>query len=309
MNYSNELKVGIAIVVSLIIFFLGTRFFEDIPLFKGTYVLNTEFSDARGMITGNAVRISGVKVGSVLDVTLDPMTNMVNIRMRLNSNYRIPEGSYTEISGIDALGAVQLVIQPGPAENPLIPEGGFVPGNEEGDLLSSLAEQAPGLVNQVDSVLYGLDQTLGYADQMIEPGSDLNLLLASMKNSAQSVEVLLRQERSRLANVLASVDTLTSELSGLSVTAEDSLSQLVGNMNQLMREVDETLVSLDSTLYSIDSIIGKIDRGEGTIGLLVNDPNLYYRIDSTVTNLNSLLIDLQDNPVKYMRALRLVDIF
>ena len=71
MNYSNELKVGIAIVVSLLIFFLGSRFFEDIPLFKRTYTLNTEFSDARGMITGNAVRISGVKVGSVLEVALD----------------------------------------------------------------------------------------------------------------------------------------------------------------------------------------------------------------------------------------------
>ncbi len=309
MNYSNELKVGIAIVVSLIIFFLGTRFFEDIPLFKGTYVLETEFSDARGMITGNAVRISGVKIGSVLDVTLDPATNMVNIRMRLNSSYRVPEGSYTEISGIDALGAVQLVIQPGPLENPAIPDGGFIPGNEEKDLISSLSEKAPVLVNQVDSVLVGLDQTLGYTDQMIAPGSDLNELLGSLKNSAQVVEGLLRKERSRLVNVLASVDTLTTELSGLSSTAGDSLAQITGNMNVLMSDVEQSLASLDSTLHSLDSIIGKIDRGEGTVGLLVNDPGLYHRIDSTVTNLNSLIVDLQENPVKYMRALRLVDIF
>ena len=50
MNYSNELKVGIAIVVSILIFFLGSRFFEDIPLFKGTYDLFTTYEDARGMI-------------------------------------------------------------------------------------------------------------------------------------------------------------------------------------------------------------------------------------------------------------------
>lgn len=309
MNYSNELKVGIAIVVSMLIFFLGTRFFEDIPLFKGTYVLNTQFSDARGMITGNAVRISGVKVGSVLDVALDPETNLVGIKMRLNSSFRVPEGSTTEITGIDALGAVQLVINPGPNENPAIEEGGFVQGVEEEDIFASLTEKAPVLIDQVDSVLVGLDQTLNSTDQLMKPGGDLNLLLASLKNSAGSVESLLKQERRRLSHVLANVDTLTGELSTLSGSAGDSLAQLTGNINELMDKVELSLVSLDSTMQSLDSIVGKIDRGEGTVGLLVNDDALYHKIDSTVTNMNALLVDLKENPVKYMRALRLVDIF
>lgn len=309
MNYSNELKVGIAIVVSVLIFFLGTRFFEDIPLFKGTYVLNTQFSDARGMIPGNAVRISGVKIGSVLGVELDPQTTLVRIQMRLNSSYIVPEGSTTEITGIDALGAVQLVITPGPIENPAIQEGGFVPGVEDGDIFASLTEKAPALIDQVDSVLVGLDQTLSYTDVMLQPGGDLNLLLTSLKNSAVSVESLLKQERRRLSHVLANVDTLTGELSTLSGSAGDSLAQLTGNINELMDKVELSLVSLDSTMQSLDSIVGKIDRGEGTVGLLVNDDALYHKIDSTVTNMNALLVDLKENPVKYMRALRLVDIF
>ncbi|MFK7845468.1 MAG: MlaD family protein [Rhodothermales bacterium] len=309
MNYSNELKVGIAIVVSVLIFFLGTRFFEDIPLFKGTYVLNTQFSDARGMIPGNAVRISGVKIGSVLGVELDPETTLVKIQMRLNSSYIVPEGSTTEITGIDALGAVQLVITPGPIENPAIQEGGFVPGVEDGDIFASLTEKAPALIDQVDSVLVGLDQTLSYTDVMLQPGGDLNLLLTSLKNSAVSVESLLKQERRRLSHVLANVDTLTGELSTLSGSAGDSLAQLTGNINELMDKVELSLVSLDSTMQSLDSIVGKIDRGEGTVGLLINDDALYHKIDSTVTNMNALLVDLKENPVKYMRALRLVDIF
>ena len=309
MNYSNELKVGIAIVVSLIIFFLGTRFFEDIPLFKGTYTLNTEFTDARGMIPGNAVRISGVKVGSVLDVTLDPLTNNVIIEMRLNSDFLVPEGSYTEITGIDALGAVQLVINPGPNENPALTDGSFVPAKEEKDIFASLTAQAPLLINQVDSVLSGLDQTLGHTESMMKPGGDLQLLLASLKNSAMSIEFLLRQEGGRLSKVLANVDTLTGELTGLSSTAGDSLAQIAGNVNELMEKVELSLVSLDSTMSNLDSIVGKIERGEGTMGLLINDSTLYYRMDSTVTNMNALLVDLKKNPVKYMRALRLVDIF
>ena len=309
MKYSNELKVGIAIVVSTLIFFLGTRFFEDIPLFKRTYKLNTEYSDARGMIPGNAVRISGVKVGSVVDVALDPKTNKVAIQMRLNSSFIVPEGSYTEITGIDALGAVQLVIYPGPIGSPALQDGSFLPGNEEEDIFAKLTNKAPTLINQVDSVLEGLDQTLGHTEGLMQPGGDLQLLLSSLKNSAQSLESILRQERGRLSKVLANVDTLTGELGGLSNSAGDSLAQITGNINELMEKVELSLVSLDSTMSSLDSIVAKIDRGEGTMGLLINDSALYYRMDSTITNMNELVIDFKKNPVKYMRALRLVDIF
>ena len=309
MNYSNELKVGIAIIVSLIIFFLGTRFFEDIPLFKGTYTLNTEFKNARGMIPGNAVRISGVKVGSVQEVVLDPQSNNVAISMRLDTDIRVPEGSHTEITGIDALGAVQLVIVPGPVENPLVGDGGFVPGIEDDDIFESLTDKAPVLINQVDSVLVGLDQTLGHTQGIMRPGSDLQLMLSSLKNSANAIESLLRQERVRLSRLLANVDTLTGELGGLSQTASDSLAEVAGNLNRLLERVDQNMAQIETTTASLDSIMGKIDRGEGTVGLLVNDPALYHRLDSTVTSMNQLLVDIKDNPVKYMRALRLVDIF
>ncbi len=309
MNYSNELKVGIAIIVSLVIFFLGTRFFEDIPLFKGTYILNTEFKNARGMITGNAVRISGVKVGSVQEVELDPQTNNVTISLRLDSSIRVPEGSHTEITGIDALGAVQLLIVPGPVENPLLENGDFIPGKEEEDIFESLTDKAPMLINSVDSVLVGLDKTLNHTEGLMQPGSDLRLMIASLRNSANSIETLLRQERVRLSRMLANVDTLTGELGGLSATASDSLAEVAGNLNRLITRVDQNMAQLEKTTQGLDSIVGKIDRGEGTVGLLINDSTLYYRLDSTMTNMNELLIDLKENPVKYMRALRLVDIF
>ena len=309
MKYSNELKVGSAIVISIVIFFLGSRFFEDIPLFKGTYDLYTEFGDARGMIVGNAVRISGVKVGSVQEVDLNPTNNKVRIQMRLDSRFRVPEGSYTEITGIDALSVVQLSIHPGPPENPALEEGAVIPSREEGDILSSLTDRAPVLINRVDSVLIGLDATLGETQGVIAPGSDLRLMLASLKNSAASLEALLQQERRRLSSVLANVDTLTGELSQLSSGAGDSLAVITRNLNAVLERVDRNLDQLESATASLDSIVGKIDRGEGTIGLLVNDASLYYRLDSTMTNMNQLLIDLKENPVKYMRALRLVDIF
>ena len=72
MKYSNELKVGMAIVAAVVVFVLGVRYFQDVPLFRGTYDLNSSFESAGGLIAGNPVRVSGVGVGKVREVKLNP---------------------------------------------------------------------------------------------------------------------------------------------------------------------------------------------------------------------------------------------
>jgi phospholipid/cholesterol/gamma-HCH transport system substrate-binding protein len=309
VKYSNEFKVGASIVISVIVFILGSRFFDSIPLFRGTYELFANFEDARGMVKGNAVRINGVSVGSVQDVSLDPATNLVSIRIRLDSKIIVPQGSYAEITGIDALSAVQLTIHPGPPGNPPIESGGSIPSQRASDLIATMTERAPELVDRIDSVLVGLNLTLTDTRGIIEPQSDLRLMLASLRGSASELERLMVSERTRLARVLANVDTLTATLGDVAGSANDSLAISLGHLNNLLARMDGNMAQLETTMASLDAIVGKIDRGEGTLGLMINDPSLYNNLDSTVQNMNALLVDFKQNPVRYMKALRLVDVF
>lgn len=309
MKYSNEFKVGASIVISLIIFILGTRFFDNIPLFRGTYDLYTRFENARGMVVGNAVRINGVNVGSVQEVSLDPATNLVNIRMRLDADIQVPQGSYAEITGIDALSAVQLTIYPGPPGNPPIEHGGSVPSQPASDFIANLTDRAPVLVDRIDSVLVGLNATLGDTRGMVEPRGDLRLMLASLRASAASLETLVSTERSRISRVMANVDTLTAVLSDVAGETNDSLAISLGHVNQLLTRMDRNVGRLEFTLARLDSIVVRIDRGEGTLGLMINDPSLYRNLDSTAASMNALLVDLKKNPVRYLRALRIVEVF
>ena len=308
MKASNELKVGIAIILSAAAFILGIRFFENIPLFKGTYDLYSVYDDARGMIAGNPVRISGVEVGSVQEVTLDPETNKVKVRMRLDKRFVVKKGAYTEITGIDALSAVQMVIHQGPAGNDPVSEGDYLPTRNANDLFSSLTESAPGLISRSDSVLTGLDGAITDIHGLVQPGSDLRMMFASFRSSADAIEALLREERVRIGRVLANVDTLTASLGETTQGTSDSLAMVTAQLNDLLRRVDQNLDSIEETTHTLDSILGKIDQGEGTVGLLINDPQLYHRMDSTLENMNALIVDFKENPVRYMRALRLFDI-
>ena len=308
MKASNELKVGIAIILSILAFVLGIRFFENIPLFKGTYDLYSVYDDARGMIAGNPVRISGVEVGSVQEVTLDPATNQVKVRMRLDKRFIVKQGAYTEITGIDALSAVQMVIHQGPVDNPPVNEGDFLPTRNANDLFTSLTESAPGLISRSDSVLTGLDGTITDIHELVEPGGDLQMMFSSFRSSADAIESLLREERGRIGRVLANVDTLTAALGETTQGTGDSLALATQQLNELLRRLDQNLDSIENTTNTLDSILDKIDQGEGTVGLLINDPQLYHRMDSTLQHMNELLLDFKENPVRYMRALRLFDI-
>ena len=59
-------------------------------------------------------------------------------------------------------------------------------------------------------------------------------------------------------------------------------------------------VRLDAFLASGDSVLVKINSGQGSLGLLVNDPGMYRRTDSLVVQLRALLADIQANPKKYV---------
>lgn len=309
MTFSKELKVGIAIVATIIIFVLGIRYFEDIPLFQGTYSLTSEFDDARGMIVGNEVRISGVKVGSIQRVALNPGTNKVAIEMRINQGIVVTEGAYAEITGFDALNAVQLVIHPGPPAAPPLTNGSTIPNKSGSDLLNSLSDQAPVLIERVDSVLVGLDATLGDTRTLMQPGGDVQELLASLRNSAETLQSVMQGEKERLSRVMMNVESTTGNLNAITASAGDSLNYTLAQLNSMLVRLDTSLAELEGTTTTLNSILNKIDQGQGTLGLMVNDPGLYHRLDSTVHNMNNLLIDFQEHPVRYMRALRLFDVF
>ncbi|QXD16533.1 MCE family protein [Rhodocaloribacter litoris] len=310
MRYAKELKVGLSILIAAVIFILGVRFFEDLPLFRGTMSLETAFENAGGLIAGNTVRINGVVVGSVDEVRLDPASNRVRVRFHVDSGIKVPEGSRTRISGFDALNVVRLDLLLGPPGNPPIPEGGFVPSETGTDLLGTLTDRAPALVDRVDSVLVGLDATLtGTRALLNDPGSDLRQTLAALRTSLGTLNAFLRSEQGRMRRVLENTEALTAGLNDVVAEQGDSLGVVVHNLNGVLARLDRNLAAFESTTAALDEVIARLNRGEGTLGRLLADDTLYFKLDATLTNLNNLVTEFQAHPRKYLRELKLIDIF
>lgn len=310
MRYGNELKVGLAIIATVLVFIFGFRFLSDLPLFRGSYELRTRLTEAGGLISGNPVLISGVRVGSVSNVALSEDQDAVNVRFRMDEDVTVFEGSTARIKGFGALGGVQLVIAPGPRSNAPIPPNGLVPADPRGDVLGELRSRTPQLVGRADSLLASVTAAARATNRLLSnSGGELDLTLAAIRRSTETLSRVLQSQEGRLANVLENAEATTQDLRAFTAGNTDSLALALTRFNQAMRRLNANLATLDTTTTRLNAVAARIETGEGTLGRLVNDPSLYIRLDSTATRLSFVLEDFQQNPGRYLEELTLVDIF
>ena len=306
-NKKNAFKVGVAIVVALLVIIFGIRYFEDIPL-GGSYEIVSEFDRIDGLIPGNPVLIRGVRVGSVKSVELNQETQRVQVRMRLDKGITVPTDSYAEITGFSALGGVKMHIEPGQAPAILQPEDAIE--SREVNLLSSASKIAEPYVEQIDTILANLDATLQAMQfQLNAPNSDTRQMLTSMNTLTATLNETIRAERQTLSGVLLRLDTTLVSFNQFASTGTDSLAQTMHEMNLTLAQTRTTLEGLAGVSTNLNSLLAKIDAGEGTLGLMANDPALYHKLDSTATQLTRFLTDFQNNPKRYLGQLKLVDLF
>ena len=297
-------------MVSALIFLLGYRYLQDVPLLSGTSSYYSVLKDAEGLINGNPVRLRGVKVGSVIGVRYDPDADSIRVDFKVSRDIRIYEGSSVDITGIDALGGVRLELELGPTTNPVIEPGRRVGYANGSDMLADLTARAPKLVDRTDSVLAGLDETLDSVTGMLnDPGSDLRRSLSSLRATASTLERTLEGESESIGGILRNLEQITGSVNEAVGGEEDSLAAAVADLRASLASLRGMTDALHETTDRLDRITAKIDSGEGTLGMLVNDPGLYLQLDSAAKNLNTLLADFKAHPRRYLRELKLVDIF
>lgn len=310
MKYTKELAVGLSLVIAAVIFVLGIRYFEDLPLFRGTYTLNTTFENANGLNKGNAVRVNGVRVGAVDNVELDPQANRVRVRFHVDEQIAIPEGSVAALGGIAALASIHLEIDLGPPGNERVEEGGFIPGQAGGGLMDMVSSKGPQLADQVDNVLTSANATLEQAEVLFaDANGDMRQTMAAFRQAAVALEQTLRAEQETLHRTMANLEAFSGDVSRFSGTSSDTLAVAVQRLNRSMQQLETSLDQLEGTTATIDGILQKINDGDGTMARMINDPSVYARLDSTLAAMQLIMTEFQDDPKKYLRHLSLIDLF
>jgi phospholipid/cholesterol/gamma-HCH transport system substrate-binding protein len=142
-----ETVIG-AIVVAVAVLFLGFAYMRTGSGSLSGYDLNVRLAKADGLGIGTDVRISGIKVGSVSDLTLDPKTYLVTVHMSIRDDIKVPTDSSVLVTSAGFLGSQYLSITP-VGDDKMLAAGGTIE-NAQGsvDLMNLVGRYIGGGTNQ-----------------------------------------------------------------------------------------------------------------------------------------------------------------
>ncbi len=286
---SAEAKVGLLVLVGSVTllwmtFAVGKYEFGE----KKGYTLIAEFDSVAGLDAKAAVRMAGVQIGTVEKVEL--VDSRSRLTLRIQPEVRIIRGSRAMIKTLGLLGEkyVEIIPDRSPGSNPHGASIGYYENTEEIAVTVSPSD-VDKLINQLSAISDDIKQVTASLRQVF--GSE---------RGARSMEDILADLRGTMSNIRDFSHTLRSDGGELVMR----MNELVASLNAVVNENRDNLrVSLENVreasrsaelaLASIENATKKVERGEGTLGKLVNDDSMYNSIETAARGIGEMTARLE----------------
>nr|WP_284700151.1 MlaD family protein [Gracilimonas sediminicola] len=306
---SNELKIGITVVVAIIVAFIGYRVMKDIPLFRTSTTIYTKFDQVYGLIPGNVVNVKGFKIGSVKQMEL-LVSDSTLVTMNIEEGYQIPKGSIAVLKSSGVLGGKFIEIQKADSTE-MVPHQGSIEGVFEQGMMDTFAEEGEKLSTDISASIRGVEKLVTSLNETLDDENKENItgIIRNLQSSTGSLNQLIQSKQSDLDAMITSAKQTMQNMDDLSSENKEKLNSLITNLEATSAELETLSSGLNETNLTLNEVLTKINNGEGTLGKMVNDPSLYNNVDSLSFNLNRLIKNMNDEPGKYLKHMRLIEVF
>lgn len=289
--------------------FVGYRIMKDVPLFKSATTIYTTFERVHGLIPGNVVNVKGYKIGSVKDMELLE-SDSTRVTINIEDGYQIPKGSVAVLKSSGVLGGKYIEIQKSDSEEN-VPVDGSIEGIFEQGIMDSFAREGSKLSGDISSSIQGLEEFLTNLNSTLDDESKENIseTIQNLQSTTSSVDELIQARQADLDTMILEAKNTLQNFEELSSDNKEKLTSLINNLEATSKELETLSNGLNQTNQTLNEVLLKINSGEGTLGKMVNDPSLYNNIDSLSVNLNQLIKNINDNPGRYLKHMRLIEVF
>lgn len=298
MKLSREIKTGIIVIGGILLFVMGFSFLKATPIFNNSKIFYAVYSHVGGLQPGTQVTINGFNVGNVNKIIFKNSSGNLLVAFSVDSDFEFSKNSIAELYDTGIIGGKGIQINPVFDGAPIAKSGDTLSSNIKPGLtdllqqkLAPLQSKIEGAVSNADSLLLNFNEVLDEETKrnLRESIKGLNTTVQSFQSSAATLNTLLADNKNKLDSSITNINTITTNFSVLS----DSIAQ-VGLTN--------TIRSLESTISNLDKMLAKIEKGEGTLGKLVNNEELYNNLSEASKELDLLLQDFRLNPKRYVNV-------
>ena len=283
---SRNFWIGLATVIALFLFYFGFNFLKGRNIFDSSELYYVRLADTGGLSRSAAVNLNGYTVGKVKDLKFD-YENMDSsvASLALEKDLRVPKGSIMYVQS-NPLGGAVLILQVSDSKESYAP-GDTIESVVKPGLMQSIEEE---IAPRIATTLKSLDSLIASVNAVVEdPNITLTLreFSASAANIRQTSAGLNALMASKVPNILQNVDSATLNVNRIasSVPAE---------------ELEQAVLEFKSVVANLQKVSAQLNAKDNSLGLLLNDPELYRQLQTTVSSADSLLTDIKANPKRYL---------
>lgn len=290
--FSKEVIIGVCVLIALVVLILGIDFLKGVNIFTPSNFYYASFSNVEGLAVSSPVTINGFKVGQVDKIEYDfDNPGHVKVQMSLDRKFRLPIGSKA-ILATDILGTGGIALE----------LAGSSEMHKAGDTI--IGENATGMMDAISKdVLPSVATIFPKVDTLL---TNINTLIAdpALTRSVKRLDAItaaLQLTTERLAATTARLQPIATDvktITGNVATISSDLTSLSGTMAEL--PLDSLVNDLQVTTANLRALSNELNNPNSTLGKVLNDPALYNNLNSTVSSLDSLFIDIKKNPKRYI---------
>jgi phospholipid/cholesterol/gamma-HCH transport system substrate-binding protein len=294
LSRRTEIEVGITVLVAVAVLLWGVTWLKEFQIQRSVKVWHVLFPQTGGLGPSDEVQVNGIKKGSVQAMRLTG--DGVLVDLALASEVTLTRDSRVTIRNIGLMGEKVIGVD-------LRSTGGAwsledtIPGGYE----KGIPEVMGDVAITIESVTQ-LSARLASLVEAADKHGDLSGTLKNMRLASDELQATIKETRGTLKTTLADASATAKAARALTAGREAQLGRTIDGVSAAAERLERLSARLDSLSAVLHAVALKVDRGEGTLGKLVNDRALYTDVTATVDSLQALIVDIKKNPKKYFKV-------
>lgn len=292
MSRRTEIQVGITVLVALGVLLWGVTWLKELSLQRRVKVWHVRFPETGGLGASDEVQVNGIRKGAVNRIALE--NDHVVVDLALASDVQLTTDSRVAIRNVGLMGEKVIAVELRMTGTPYTERDTIVGRYELG-----MGEVMAGVGTSMDA-MDRLVRSLDGLAARLEKSGDVDKTIANFRETSEELKAVMKENRKMLKQTIADAGAIAHTAKELTTDREAQLKRTLDSFERSATNLERLSGKIDSLRASIQSVTSKVDRGDGTLGKLVNDQQLYDDINESVKSLRAVLEDLKKNPKKYI---------
>ena len=311
MTIKKEYKIAAGFIITLLLLYWGLNFLKGRDLFNKQRKFYVVYNQVNGLVVSNNVLVNGMRVGQVNRMYFYPdKSGRIVVEMLItNGDLVIPKNSIARLFSGDLLGSRAIDLQLGDSKTEAV-EGDTLKSFVQATLSEEVNVQIQPVKQKFESVMASLDSVLVIIKSVFNENTQRNLELSftSIRNTIQNLEsttynidTLVVTQKHKLSLIIGNVESITANIKN----NNDKITNIINNFSSISDTIAKaklanTITNANKSLKEFNEILEKINKGEGSLGLLLNNDELYNSLNKASKDLDNLIIDVKENPNRYV---------